>query len=93
MAQFDPTQKFETWLMMKAAKTDRLGKECLRRLKFNLVEYDGSPELAFEPVNHLPYLHDDTGLSVVNPISTGSGICNKLEILEGQPWQEWMRID
>lgn len=47
---FDPLQKRETWIFQEIGRT-AMGKPFYRRMGFNLVNYDGSPDQFIEPVS------------------------------------------
>jgi hypothetical protein len=50
MAQFDPRLRRETWLFQRVG-TDPGDKPIYRRLGFNMVSYDNSPDRFIEPVS------------------------------------------
>ena len=49
MANFDPRERKETWLFQKVTTIG--GTPVYRRLRYNFVQYDDSPERYLEPVN------------------------------------------
>lgn len=49
MANFDPALRRETWVFQKLF--DEKGRPVYRRMRFNFVEYDGSPDRYIEPVS------------------------------------------
>lgn len=50
MAQFDPYLRRETWVFQQIG-TDPRGTPLYRRMGFNLVSYDGSPDKWIEPIS------------------------------------------
>ena len=62
MAQFDPALRRETWCFQRLG-TDPGGRPILRRMGFNLVSYDNSPDQVIEPVNAC----DSAGVDIINP--------------------------
>jgi hypothetical protein len=70
------------------------GKECMTRLPFNFVEYDGNPARVLEPINHVPYalthdLSNSTSNYVpVNPRTHGAAVIAGIEIFDAPPFAE-----
>lgn len=69
MANFDPAQRVETWLFQQIATDPLTNKPIYRRMKYNLVSYDGSPERVLEPVNAEPMVDILTSGHVLAPQS------------------------
>jgi len=53
MANFDPLQRFETWVFQKVGerRTAKGMVPVYKRLGWNRVEYDGDPNQKIEPVS------------------------------------------
>lgn len=49
MAQFDQALREEVWLFEVCC--NRAGRDMYRRLKCNLVSFDGDPEMYLQPIN------------------------------------------
>jgi len=64
------------------------------RLPYNFVEYDGNPDRAFEPINHVPFAvaHDAANATnnfvPVNPRTHGGGVIAGIEIFDSPPYAE-----
>jgi len=95
MAQFDPAQRVETWVMQEVQR-DASGRRTYRRLGFNLVEYDGSPDMYIEP--RPPSDRYDLGLTAIgavdllDPITDGRRM-KGFEYVEGQRYNGVHRFD
>lgn len=66
MANFDPAQRVETWLFQQIG-VDLQGKPVFKRLPYNLVSYDGSPDRVLEPTNAEERVDVITGCTVLVP--------------------------
>jgi len=89
MAQFDPTQRRETWVFQKTGTDPVFGKTIYRRMGFNLVSYDGSPELSIEPINNeqvAPSFNNGSG-TVIVPNVDGPGQVVDFQFFEGRPYE------
>jgi hypothetical protein len=66
-----------------------MGKKLLKRLKFNLVSYDGFPEQFIEPVpNHNGSYSKGTSLQKYNAVDDGFGHLGGMQIVEGAAWPQ-----
>ena len=68
---------------------DVRGKPCYKRLGFNLVEYDNSPDLFIEP-RYLEGLAQDR---ITVPTVDGNGLVNKFEFVTGEPFSGIHQFD
>ncbi len=68
---------------------DTSGGKVYRRLPFNSVSYDGSPDGVIEPINHEQSFSGDgdgQGYLLNNAATLGSGLVNKFEFVTGNPF-------
>lgn len=72
MASYDPLLKREYWVFHKVGIEK--GLPLYRRAAFNLVSYDGDPELMVEPIN-VGYL--------IDPVTPNTQIINNMELDNG----------
>ena len=83
--RFDPATRVETW-MFETVNQDTFGRKTYRRLKFNLVSYDGIPERYIEPVSE-GFLYwkpgDANDVRLLAPL-TDHGRVGKFEFVEGR---------
>ncbi len=93
MADFDPKLKRETWLFQQTNLKDGYGRPCMKRLGFNLVEYDGIPELHVEPVNCEQLVTSSEDPEIVDPYIDGTGVVARIEVVEGEPFSELMEFN
>lgn len=78
MANFDPAMKRETWVF-QSLRNANSKKQTWKRLKFNLVRYDGDPVQYVQPVN----LNELAGDSVVFDPYTHGGIVEDFMFIDG----------
>lgn len=92
-AKFDPSTRRETWVFQRTNLKDRTGKQCLKRLSFNFVEYNSSPDRLLEPLAHMEYVRsiDESNstnqLVATSPESDGAGLVADFEIYDDNPFQ------
>jgi hypothetical protein len=80
---FDPSTRRETWLFQKMGIDQVTGKPMYRRLGYNYVSYDGSPDKYLEPV--VSELENYPGM---NPNVSGEpGIVVGFEFFDSRPFE------
>jgi hypothetical protein len=92
MAQYDSKSRRETWFLQDTGLKDSRGNPVYQRMRFNLVEYDGSPDLVLEPINHEPVLNEPNGV-LSDPINDDAGLVNRIELVTGQPFSGIHQFD
>lgn len=85
MANYDPAKRVETWLFQRLGVDDQK-KPVYRRLKYNLVSYDGSPERVLEPLAPSS-LADITGNGTVIDPMAHFGRVGGFEYFNGRPFE------
>jgi len=87
MANFDPAMRRETWLFQELGK-DVGNKPIYRRMGFNLVSYDGSPDMVIEPVS-AAYGVDLTNPSVatIDNVTQDAGAVVGFQTFQARPYE------
>ena len=82
--KFDPATREETWMFQEVNRGNGQ-KPTWRRLKFNLVSYDGIPEKYIEPVSEGVHVAKTSGSSDVRLLKplTDHGRVADFEFVEG----------
>lgn len=91
MANYDPTQKRETWLLQQVA-TDPGNKPVYRRARMNLVSYDGNPERLIEPVNMSDH-YNPIDKQVYSALADGAGLMASIEYVSASRMYEVHSFD
>lgn len=88
MASFDPTLRREVWMFQKLG-VDTKDRPIYRRMGFNLVEYDGNPEMYIEPVNAGGYGVDLTNPNVAttNNVTQEAGAIVDMRFFDARPYE------
>lgn len=95
MAQFDPTQRRETWLFQELGPDGVTGKPVYRALKYVLVSYDGSPDLVIEPIPPDEVLRSNdalgttagNGFKLIDPRVDGLGRMAGIQLFTSRPFE------
>ena len=88
--QMDPATKLEVWLFQRIATSGGPhGKPVYRRLPYNLVQFDGSPDMYIEPIpasgSHQRLL-DGTG-DPISPFTEGTGRMVGAQFFDARPFE------
>ena len=74
MLEFDPTQRLEYWCFQEIGRSAD-NKPIYRRMGFNLVGYDGDPDLVMEPVNQEALVDlTNPNVATIDPSADGGRI-------------------
>ena len=91
MAGFDSRMRREFWVFQESGTRNPLtDKPCFRRLPYNFVQYDDSPDRYLEPVADVQFSNED---KIMNPLTDGHGHVAGFEFVKGQPLGEIHRFD
>jgi hypothetical protein len=101
MAQFDPTQRRETWLFQEMCRDVNTGEPVYRALQYVLVTYDGDPQQYLEPIpvdevlksNVADMTLSGNGYKPVDPRSEGLGRCTGFKFFTSRPFEPFALND